>query len=325
MKTKKFFLGLVGIGALYFSACQKSLTFEDTPPNVIDSTANPDSNYLSRVFSNDTFYLAPPNPTTPSVSQLVENFIYDSQKRLIKIALATATAPNTNFYNRMELSYNTNDSLPYKVRTIGFSADTTNHFLFYSVDGKLIKDSIITKGIVLSIANQRSVLINYSYSTNKIFSIFSYKNSYDSATNYVGKDTAILDTKGNVLSLTTYLKPDVSTAFFLYSKTINTFDNNPNLYNKLPGLKLFFITSCQNFGLSYPELLDIGLNNTTSSKTFSYTNSIFAPPVVADSTISNSMHTYKLNGYPNSIKRITDSGILSYTSKGKFDFFYTAL
>jgi hypothetical protein len=203
MKTKNIFLGLVAIGALYFSACQKSITFEETPPNVIDSTANPDSNYLSRVYSYDTVY-DQLNPTVPRIDSVLGKYYYDSQKRLIKITGADAAMPNIDLFTIAELFYNLNDSLPFRARTE--SNDTTDYYLFYSANGKLLKDSVISKYINGTTPTHKLRVTRYSYSANAMYKDYISTNFISPFFSLSGKDSAILDSRGNIISITSYYK-----------------------------------------------------------------------------------------------------------------------
>jgi hypothetical protein len=320
MKTKKFFLGLVAIGTLYFSACQKSLTFEDTPPSLIDSTANPDSNYLIRVYSYDTLYNDPLNPTVVSIDSNLSKYFYDSQKRLIKITLADPAFPSVDLFTSLNLFYNLNDSLPFRARTE--SSDTADYYLFYSANGRLLKDSVISKYIISSTPTHKLRVTNYSYSANAVYKNYTLTNYISPISNFVGKDTLITDGRGNVINASTYLKFAFQTDFSLSSKAINTYDNNPSQYNKLRGFKSFYNAFKNGSeGITYDFLGD---NNVLTSKIYFYFNIGTPSPVLTDSLIRTDILTYKQNGYPGSIKGTSKNNLLT-AYKSKANLFYRAL
>lgn len=322
MKTKNLFLGLIAIAALYFSACQKSLTFEDnTTPNAIDSTANPDSNYLSRDYIYDTAYNDPQNPNIATIDSGLLKYFYDSQKRLIKVTTADPALPNVDLFTTLKLFYNLNDSLPFRARTE--STDTADYYLFYSANGKLLKDSVIYKSINGSTTTDKLKITNYSYSANALYRAYTLVDYISSFSNYVGKDTAIMDNKGNIINATTYLKFASQTDFLLSSKMINTYDNNPTPYNKLQGFRAFYIASTNGGGgINYDFY---GYNNVLTSKIYIYDQSLASPnPAITDSFVRNDILTYKQNGFPSSIK-VTQKINLFTIEKVKENLFYTAL
>jgi hypothetical protein len=319
MKTKNIFLGLVAIGALYFSACQKSLTFEDTPPNVIDSTANPDSNYLSRVFSYDTAYNDPQNPTVATIDSSMLKYYYDSQKRLIKITGADVATPNVDIFTLVKLFYNQNDSLPFRARTE--ANDTTDYYLFYNTNGKLLKDSVIANYISNSVLIHTLRITDYSYSAGFMYKNYTSTNFTSPFFSFAGRDTSILDSRGNVTSGTTYFKLNSQSAFSLQSKTFNTYDNNPSQLTKLPGLKPFYTAYSNGFAVNFSE---IGNNNTLTNKVYNYSYNGTTTPTLTDSLIRTDILVYKQNGYPSSIKSILKSN-LATVYKSKANLFYTVL
>ncbi len=245
MKTKNIFLGLIAIAALYFSACQKSLTFEDnTTPNAIDSTANPDSNYLSKIFFSDTTF----NGGNMDVDTSIFVFNYDNNKRLKTIVIKEG--PNSTVVGDvyLECFYNLNDSLPYKTL---FPSDQSTYYFFYDNAGRLIKDSINNIGV-----NAVQFSRNLTYSSNMIFAQV-YK-TFSGTTSAVEKDTFSFDTRGNMISSKYYFSNNGST-YELASSSISTFDNNPSPFLKTPSYRLLSFTfGTFNFEAHYNNF---GTNN----------------------------------------------------------------
>ncbi len=244
MKTKNIFLGLVAIGALYFSACQKSLTFEDTPPNVIDSTAIVDSSYLSKIFFNDTTF----NGGNLDVDTSIFIFNYDNNKRLKTIVIKEG--PNSTALGDiyLECFYNLNDSLPYKTL---FPSDQSTYYFFYDNTGRLIKDSVNNVG-----GNAVNYNRNLTYSNNRIFA--QVYRTFSGITSPIEKDTFSFDTRGNMISSKYYFSNNGSN-YELASSSNSTFDNNPSPFLKTPSYRLLSFTfGTFNFEAHYNNF---GTNN----------------------------------------------------------------
>jgi hypothetical protein len=96
MKTKNFFLCLVGVLVIFISACQKDFTPNDPAPNAVDSTMIGDSNYLSKILFNDTTFLSGGLDIDTSIFV----FNYDNNKRLKNIELRDGPSSNAsgNFF-----------------------------------------------------------------------------------------------------------------------------------------------------------------------------------------------------------------------------------
>jgi hypothetical protein len=317
MKTKNLFLGLIAIAALYFSACQKSLTFEDnTTPNAIDSTANLDSNYLSRYFYIET-------DLNLIDTAIKEAYIYDNLKRVTNI-FDTTREPTINapydFFSQ-QFFYIGNDTLPYKkihiakVNSPSLRNDTITSFYTFS-NGNLIIDSSIffsnnfsflTNNFVRTVANS---IQTCSYLGNKVFGLKRYailQSTNGILSSYVKSDTATIDQNGNVIAAS-YRKVSSNPSSSLFKTATLTYDNNPSALSKQNIKK-----SVSLFEDFYTSIEPGFTQNNNILKITEMSTNIFTEDFTGQ-------YTYKQNGLP-SIVRFPN--INSGTGKGIF--IYTAL
>jgi len=230
MKTaiQLFVIGIV----LSMISCQKEFSIENNsgnPPTVLNDTI-----YLDKAIQ---VY----DDMQGDIDSLVRHFAYDNLKRVTAVM-------DTNFYNgvpdiitSVSYFYNNNDSLPDKSYSLYQSIpspdyDTTTHFFTYDVQGRLTRDSSISRELSGSgyIVAKEIIKTQYAQSVNyydrvvtgllvpvTVFIDFNHK------------DTAWLDVNGNV-------KKDVSHSYTTnpasqmleYTGTY-TYDNKPNPYSRL--------------------------------------------------------------------------------------------
>jgi hypothetical protein len=224
MKTKQIFIPLIAIFIFSLTACKKDTITEPDPTPT--ATLSADSNYLSKIL-----YI---EKSGNAIDTFIRAFNFDNQKRVITIQDYSL---NPTVYEELtNFSYNSNDSLPFKRINISIALngkrDTSISFLFYNLNGILIKDSAIDYNHI-SFNSQTVYSImkgvkNYTYSANKVFgnSVFSIIYDLNGTQNpSTEKDTLTLDANKDVIgrkSKTVYSGTSTSILEFNGSYTYDT-------------------------------------------------------------------------------------------------------
>ncbi len=243
MKNKKcFLLFLVSLG-IYLSACQKEISVETVPlPGTVG-----DSNYLDKIF-----FLA----ENGIDSEEVQTFYYDASHRLTSTKDSVLDGSSTGLLTE-NYYYSGTDTLPYKYISVdtreGF--DSSIAYFFYNSQGQKITDSVreFFSSFGVSGYTGSEEVSHYKYAPGKIFG--NSKNIYllsdpQNNTEY-RSDTAILDTRGNII-----LSIKNGSTQGLDGISTFTYDNSINIFTKLGITKTFPIfTTGYGIGIGNNNLL----------------------------------------------------------------------
>ena len=314
MKTKQIFIPLIAIFIFSLTACKKDTITDPGPtPN---ATLSSDSNYLSKILFIEK------NGNT--IDTFIRSFNFDNQKRVITVQDYSL---NPTVYEELtNFSYNSNDSLPFKRINISIALngkrDTSISFLFYNLNGILIKDSAIAYNHI-SFNSQTVYTIlkgikNYTYSPNKVFgnSVFSIIYDLSGTQNpSTEKDTLTLDVNKDVISRKSKTVYSGNSTSILEFNGIYTYDTKPSHCRALNINNIFPIVY-EGADVIYNQQ---GAKNTRlkSTETF-YQNGNSSGTNIFDYT---NKYSYKANGFPASV-------LMPYppsTDYSKLVFIYTTL
>lgn len=278
MKPKKKFISLFFVITFSLSACMTDTILGD------------------KIYLSEIYFLRGNGSTTDTVG---DYFIYDNMKRVSLYITTFTTNINgviTKSLDTTKYFYIGSDLLPnksIKYHKNPMTTDTIINFFLYSIEGKLVNDSLLsfihpTNGN--SDIGKRIKL--FTYINNKIY-IHTRNQFLNSPNNvYIQNDTLTLDVNNNIV-----LKHSTSNISAPSSVSISeyTYENNPspffnlNIWNKL--------------GYTYEDYefyLRQGVkNNLISSKVSVFENGVLqATQINLD---NSSQYTYQSNGYPSSL------------------------
>lgn len=294
MNIQKIFLYLLIPASLYFCSCQKEISSEAgitaTPNNILS-----DSNYLSKIYD-----LFPSGIGTGMDTVSIITLHYDSNKRVISMNDSNMTATGPAWQQSYTYSYSGNDSLPYlsvEIDNVGLSTnDTSIDYHFYDAAGRNLEDSIL----VSVVPNSGKQIVKYSYNAGHVYGQ-NYKDF--SGTPFLQRDTAIIDSKGDIVSnnmydLTGGVYTIQGTAAYSYDTHLSPFSRLSNFkaHQQFPnGETLLFEHMPFNNILSQQEFHL--WNGSTFTETASYLYNTSGYPVRENSVIAGNpevlLYNYK--------------------------------
>jgi hypothetical protein len=240
MKMKSVFIVAIVLGGFYLSSCEKESSVERgaIEPGVTNLVG--DSNYLDKVYLMDTL-----NNILDTTHIITLH--YDNQKRVI--SMCDTVVGNSIYENGKRFYYyNGVDSLPKGTFEIARQDPNTNLLdsiiAYFTYDGsqRKIKDSIIYKypgmsnGVIVYATQQE--VYKYYYTIGGMYGTRRYELIYPSQDTFYYKDTAILNSNGNIVSSKGYQFVNTGGGngyYELRSKTAYMYDGklNPFAYTKM--------------------------------------------------------------------------------------------
>lgn len=289
MKDNKLIILLIIFSSLIWTACKKAAVTDLVPTAPI--TLSADSNYLSKIL------FLRGNGSTIDTS--INIFNYDNLKRVsqfIETRVINSNGTITKYLDTSKYQYNTSELLPYKITkrvNNPTGIDTILNYLFYSVQGILIKDSLLSFSYPTG-GNPviRKQIRLFSYSNNNIYIHLENQIINPTGNNYIQNDTLSIDGNNNIIQKRSSNNTTGSSVIINY-----TYGNNPspminlNIWNKLG-----ILYNDQDFYLIQ------GLKNNLTSLISSVYNNNGVLQATAITLGNLDIYTFKNNGYPNSLK-----------------------
>ncbi len=280
---------------LVFISCGKDHNPDNSNPPVPDTN---DSTYL------DSIYIIG-NPGSFLDTGNIVIYHYDNLKRLASTSNLRETAPASSVYidgGSSTFYYNGNDTLPYKLVAYSNSdinnyVDTSTSFYNYDANGNKIKDSTRFSSSDITTYTLKTTVTDYTYSAGKMVGYTVENDVYPNTNQVVSKDTATLDSKGNVITNVKYIVTGATENLALTST--GTYDNHPGPYTKITAFKAMrqFAESDNVLYLSYNNYLTIDHNQLLPS---------------IETIHSSATYQYLANGYPVIADIIYDGVSYSY-------------
>jgi hypothetical protein len=228
--------------SILFTACQKEASFEQGNNPVVPVTT-PDSNYLSKIYEIENDGI-----TVDTIG--ISTYFYDAGKRVTLLTDSSISNSGVFFVRKKhQYFYNGTDTLPIKSimeETDGFGSQTytTTTFFYYNAAGQKTGDSAIMTLPPVVAPLERYVRVNsYQYTTGEIYGTGVSRSIYagsPATTDYISKDTAKLDARGNVIKNT---KIKTVPGLVLADTTISvmTYDGNPSPFARLSNYKAYIV------------------------------------------------------------------------------------
>jgi hypothetical protein len=300
--------------SILFTACQKEASFEQGNNPLVPVTGA-DSNYLSKIYEIENDGI-----TVDTVGLFT--YFYDASKRVTLLTDSSLSNSGVLFVRKkQQYFYNGTDTLPYKSimeETDGFGSQTytTTTFFYYNAAGQKTGDSAIMPLPPFAAPLESYVRVNsYQYTTGEIYGTGISRSIYTGSpatTDYISKDTAKLDARGNVIKNT---KIKAAPGSLLADTTISvmTYDGNPSPFAKLSNYKAYIVFP---FGETFFHEYVQKNNRLRMTENISGT---FSSTFNEDFT---GFYSYRPDGYPKGVF-IPDS--LIPTGYYKIVYVYTAL
>ena len=237
---------LFTISAIVFTACQKEFTLDEADP--LEPPVS-DSIYLDQVVELDS--IGPSQFDTVNITR----YQYDALKRVISMKIYWDDAGTMALMEEYLYTYNGSDTLPAKTTSHDYEydgatsqRDTTTTWYFYS-NGKLVKDSAIFVSIVYNngvpvSAPTDTTVVSYVHTPLMVTSFSFYKDGSrfnpSNTQEYIERDTATLDGRGNIITSKKYLTDDNGATWDLDISSVFTYDMKPSPFSRISNFRTLY-------------------------------------------------------------------------------------
>ncbi|HMK05457.1 MAG TPA: hypothetical protein VK489_14750 [Ferruginibacter sp.] len=240
MKQSKIISTITCIACfLLLAGCQKEFSSDNGNPPV--NPVNNDSVYLERI--TEVNYILD--------DSTIQNLSYDNQKRLTRISQKNYRNNILEDTSVVTLFYNGNDSLPFRYTdykaAVGFPFfDSTNSFLFYDAQGRLVLDSAIYSKDGFGYSKDKDIY-TIQYAPNKIYGYSTYTDLLNPGPADISLDTTWLDANKNIVKRHFY---DSQPLKLFRTENNTAFDNKRSPYFYMRMIPYFILTSPYYTGMN---------------------------------------------------------------------------